>query len=196
MPRLVSFRGLIQNFRRASPPLSYESSTPGTSASLNSLATCLIRESRFRNREIFCWAGGGHLESENILLVESRILGFGIQNTAQEIRNTTKGLESGIQVALTRIGIQYLEWSIHGMESRIQGCLGFPHMGLLSLVLRLTAMNSAGSRREAGRAGPPYFFFSFLRPLPADPPPPPIWRSGSATNESNTKNPDFAQLET
>ena len=108
---------------------------------------------------------GGHLESENILLVESRILGFGIQNKAQEIRNTTKALESGIQVALTRIGIQYLEWSIHGVESRIQGCLGFPHMGLLSLVLRLTAMNSAGSRREAGRAGPPYFFFSFLRPL-------------------------------
>ena len=116
---------------------------------------------------------GGHLDSENILLVESRILGFGIQNKAQEIRNTTKALESGIQVALTRIGIQYLEWSIHGMESRIQGCLGFPHMGLLSLVLRLTAMNSAGSRREAGRAGPPYFFFSFLRPLPAPPPPPP-----------------------
>ena len=172
MPRLVSFRGLIQNFRRASPPLSYESSTPGTSASLNSLATCLIRESRFRNREIFCWAGGGHLESENILLVESRILGFGIQNKAQEIRNTTKALESGIQVALTRIGIQYLEWSIHGMESRIQGCLGFPHMGLLSLVLRLTAMNSAGSRGEARREGPPYFFGpkgrenSFLRPLP------------------------------
>ena len=102
--------------------------------------------------------------------MESRILGFGIQNTAQEIRNTTKGLESGIQVPLTKIGIQYLEWGIHGMEFRIQGCLGFPHMGQLSLVLRLTAMNSAGSRREAGRAGPPYFFFSFLRPLPAPPP--------------------------
>ena len=108
----------------------------------------------------------GHLESENILLVESRILGFGIQNTTQEIRNTTKALESGIQVALTRIGIQYLEWGIHGRESRIQGCLGFPHMGLLPLVLRLTAMNSDGSRGEARRAGPPYFYFSFLRPLP------------------------------
>ena len=52
------------------------------------------------------------------------------------------------------------------MESRIQGCLGFPHMGLLPLVLRLTAMNSDGSRGEARRAGPPYFYFSFLRPLP------------------------------
>ena len=137
---------------------------------------------------------GGHLESENILLVESRILGFGIQNTAQEIRNTTKALESGIQVALTRIGIQYLEWGIHGRESRIQGCLGFPHMGQLSLVLRLTAMNSAGSRGGARRVGPPYFFGpkgqenSFLRPLlppflrvwmtAAPPPPPPylkVW---------------------
>ena len=132
----------------------------------------------------------GHLESENILLVESRILGFGIQNTAQEIRNTTKALESGIQVALTRIGIQYLEWGIHGRESRIQGCLGFPHMGLLPLVLRLTAMNSAGSRGGARRVGPPYFFGpkgqenSFLRPLPPPfsqglddrrpPPPPPL----------------------
>ena len=27
-PRLVSFRGLIQNFRRASPPLSYGSPPP------------------------------------------------------------------------------------------------------------------------------------------------------------------------
>ena len=96
----------------------------------------------------------------------------GIQNTVQEIRNTTKGLESGIQVPLTKIGIQYLEWGIHGMEFRIQGCLGFPHMEQLSLVLRLTAMNSAGSRGEARRAGPPYFFGpkgrenSFLRPLP------------------------------
>ena len=28
-PRLVSFRGLIQNFRQASPPLSYAESPPG-----------------------------------------------------------------------------------------------------------------------------------------------------------------------
>ena len=30
MPRSVSFTGLIQNFRRASPPLSYAESPPGT----------------------------------------------------------------------------------------------------------------------------------------------------------------------
>ena len=30
MPRLVSFRRLIENFRRASPPLSYESLAPNT----------------------------------------------------------------------------------------------------------------------------------------------------------------------
>ena len=33
--------------------------------------------------------------------------------------------ESGI---LLRIGIKYLESGIHGMESRIQDCLGFPCM--------------------------------------------------------------------
>ena len=155
--------------------------------------------------------GGGHLESENTLLVESWILGFGIQNTAQEIRNTTKGLESGIQVPLTKIGIQYLEWGIHGMESRIQGCLGFPHMGQLSLVLRLTAMNSAGSRGGARRVGPPYFFGqkgqenSFLRPL-APPPFLRVWMTAAPPTLSEgldpplmkvtPKNPDFAQLET
>ena len=31
-PRLVSFRGLIQNFSRASPPLSYAESPPGPRA--------------------------------------------------------------------------------------------------------------------------------------------------------------------
>ena len=30
---------------------------------------------------------------------------------------------------LTKTGIQYLESGIHGVESRIQDCLGFPYMG-------------------------------------------------------------------
>ena len=35
------------------------------------------------------------------------------------------------QVPLTKysVGIQYLESEIHGLESRIQDCLGFPYMG-------------------------------------------------------------------
>ena len=36
-PRSVSFRGLIQNFRRASPPLSYAESPPGDHAVLKLL---------------------------------------------------------------------------------------------------------------------------------------------------------------
>ena len=57
-------------------------------------------------------------ESGKFFLAKSRILGFGIWNTAQ-----------GIQVPLTKTGIQYLESGIHGMESRIQDCLGSPYMG-------------------------------------------------------------------
>ena len=37
-------------------------------------------------------------------------------------------LESRFQVPLTETGIQYLESGIHGVESRIQDCLGFPYM--------------------------------------------------------------------
>ena len=57
------------------------------------------------------------------MLVESRILGFGIRNTAHGIpptigirnpNSTYKGSE-----------INYLESGIHGVESRIQDCLGF-----------------------------------------------------------------------
>ena len=71
-------------------------------------------------RDIFClW----FLESAKISLVESRILGFGIWNTAQGIRNPTND-----QVPLAKTGIQYLESGIHGVESRIQDCLGFPYM--------------------------------------------------------------------
>ena len=40
-----------------------------------------------------------------------------------------KRLESRIQVPLTNTRIQFLESGIQGVESRIQGCLGFPNMG-------------------------------------------------------------------
>ena len=38
-------------------------------------------------------------------------------------------LESKIQFSLTVTRIQYQESGIHGGESRIQDCLGFPYMG-------------------------------------------------------------------
>ena len=38
-------------------------------------------------------------------------------------------LKSRIQVLLTNTGIQYQESGIHGVESRIQDCPGFPYMG-------------------------------------------------------------------
>ena len=38
-------------------------------------------------------------------------------------------LESRFQVPLTETVIQYLESGIHGVESRIQDCLGFPNVG-------------------------------------------------------------------
>ena len=65
-----------------------------------------------------------------LLLVESGIgiLGLRIRKTTQEIR-IRKRLESGIQVPLTKTGIQYVESGIPGLESTIQDCLGFPHMG-------------------------------------------------------------------
>ena len=66
-----------------------------------------VRESGFR-KCVKCWP------------VESEILGFGIRNTAQGIRNPTNDLNRRIQVPLTTTGI-------HGVESRIQDSLGFPH---------------------------------------------------------------------
>ena len=67
------------------------------------------------------------------------------------------------------------------MESRIQGCLGFPHMGRLSFVLRVAAMNSTGSRGGARGAGHPPYFQTKLRPEGAkkfffEPAPPPFLR--------------------
>ena len=59
--------------------------------------------------------------------MESEILRFGIRNTAQGIRNPTNDLNRRIQVPLTTAGIQCVESEIHGVESRIQDSLGFPH---------------------------------------------------------------------
>ena len=67
-------------------------------------------------------------ESAKFLLVESGILGFGIWNTAQGIRNLKAIF--GIRKLSSRS--QYLESGLHGVESRIQDCLGFPYMGRLS----------------------------------------------------------------
>ena len=55
-------------------------------------------------------------ESEKSLVVDSGILGFGIQNTAQGIRNPTA---IGIQnpSSTDGEGIQYLESGIHGVKS-------------------------------------------------------------------------------
>ena len=65
-----------------------------------------VGKSGFRNARIFCvW----NSESENFLLLGSRILGLGIRNTAQGVRNPTNHLESEIQYLLSRI---------HGIESR------------------------------------------------------------------------------
>ena len=67
-------------------------------------------------------------ETGKLLLVESGIgiLGLRIRKTTQEI---PKRWESGIQVPPTKTGIQYVESGIPGLESTIQDCLGFPHMG-------------------------------------------------------------------
>ena len=54
----------------------------------------LVVKSGFRNaRNFYVW----NSESEIFLLVGSGILGFGIRNTAQGVRNPTNDLESEIQ---------------------------------------------------------------------------------------------------
>ena len=75
---------------------------------------------RYRNPGYFClW----NSESGEIWHGGSEILGFGIWNTAQGIRNPTYDWNP-----VTKTGIQYLESRIHGVESRIQDCLGFPYV--------------------------------------------------------------------
>ena len=83
-------------------------------------ASAHVRESGFWNQRNFClwnlesWAlESGIKESRNQGIKESGIL-----------------LRIGIQskVPLEKTGIKCLESGIHGVESRIQDCLGFPNM--------------------------------------------------------------------
>ena len=61
--------------------------------------------------------------------VEYRILGLSIRNGGQGIRNPTKDWNPEFKFHWQRSGIQYLESGIHGVESRIQDCLGCPYVG-------------------------------------------------------------------
>ena len=73
-------------------------------------------------------------ESGKFLLVESgirktpRFLGSETRNTAQEIRNPVPGIWI-LDSTDKESGIQCLESRVHGVESRIQDCLGFPYLG-------------------------------------------------------------------
>ena len=77
-------------------------------------ASAHVRESGFWNRRNFClWNLESWALESGIQLKESGIL-----------------LRIGIQskVPLEKTGIKCLESGIHGVESRIQDCLGFPNM--------------------------------------------------------------------
>ena len=71
--------------------------------------------------------GIGIPESGKIMLEnpQSWALESGIQLNESK---SHEQLQSRFQVPLTETGIQYLESGIHGVESRIQDCLGFPYM--------------------------------------------------------------------
>ena len=70
-------------------------------------------------------------KSGKFLFVDSGILGFGSQNTAQRIGNLTKDWNAESQVPQTKTEIQYPVSGIHGVESRIQDLLRLPFMGCL-----------------------------------------------------------------
>ena len=73
------------------------------------------------------------LESRKFLIVESGILGFGILNTAQGIRNSTLiRLESGVQVQLIKNhGTETSTWNPES-TGWIIDCLGFLYMGRIN----------------------------------------------------------------
>ena len=77
-----------------------------------------VRECGFRNPRNFCW---WNPESRK-LLEESGILGFGI-------RNPSKDLNPEPKFHWQRLESSTWESGIHGVELRIQDCLGFPYMG-------------------------------------------------------------------
>ena len=77
-------------------------------------ASAHVRESEFWNRRNFClWNLESWALESGIQLKESGIL-----------------LRIGIQskVPIEKTGIKCLESGIHGLESRIQDCFGFPNM--------------------------------------------------------------------
>ena len=73
------------------------------------------------------------LESRKFFIVESGILGFGILNTAQGIRNSTLiRLESGVQVQVIKNhGTETSTWNPES-TGWIIDCLGFLYMGRIN----------------------------------------------------------------
>ena len=79
-----------------------------------------VLKSGFRNQKQFLFVEFGIKE----------YFGCGIWNPElwnPECRISSRNLESRAQVPPTKTGIRYLESGIHGVESRIQYCLGFPY---------------------------------------------------------------------
>ena len=62
-----------------------------------------------RKRKLIPFKGIWIPESGKFLLVDSRILDFGMRNTAVAVRNPTNNWNPESNVSLTRSGIQYLE---------------------------------------------------------------------------------------
>ena len=71
----------------------------------------------------------GYLESRKFQLLKSGILGFGIRNTTQEFGIPQRNGIWNPSFIDEESEIQYLESGTHGVESRIQDCLGLPYMG-------------------------------------------------------------------
>ena len=84
-----------------------------------------VRDSEFRDPASLCLYNP---EFRKVLLVESGILGFGIQKTAQGIRNLSNHWNPE-STDYTNMELQNQEFRIHGVDSRIQDCLGFPYLG-------------------------------------------------------------------
>ena len=86
-------------------------------------------------------------EPGKYFLVESGIMGFGIRNTDQGIRNPTKDWNPSSTDKDWNPG-QFLQFGVHSVESRIQDYLGFPYMGrlyteitMLSRIRRLLSLS-------------------------------------------------------
>ena len=74
--------------------------------------------------------------SGSLLLVESGILVFGFWNLTLGFRNSSPGIWNPAAIKIRNpsssdkeSGIQYLEFRIHSVESRIKEFLGLPYMG-------------------------------------------------------------------